>query len=319
MGLRHGEQATVTPALASAIRAAGRDFQPEELAMIRGIIQAHPELSRRAISLEVCRVLGWQQPGGRYKERSCRVALLRLHEMGAIELPPPRFEWGRRHERPDRTAAGEPRELTVTSLRALGAIGLETASTDDARRSPQEVLWNELVDRYHFLGYRPIVGPQVKLLVHGAPGVLACMGFGAAFGKVRARDRWIAWTDNQRRAHLHLVVNQVRFLILPWIRCPCLASHLLALTARQMPALWQQRYGYRPLLMETYVHADTHKGTCYRAANWLQVGTTSGYGKWKSSGRPTAPPKLVFLYPLVHNPRARLAVNPDLSHLARIR
>lgn len=296
----------------SSIAAAGRLFLPEEIAMIRGLIEAHPHLSRRAISLEVCRCLDWKQLGGRWKERSCRTRcagtrLLRLHENGVIELPPPRFHWRRRDQGTGRTPDGRPRPTMVSTLHDLRPIRLDPVSTDSAKQSGQEAMWNELVDRYHFLGYRSIVGPQVKTLVYGARGLVGCVGFGAAFGKVRARDDWIGWTDGQRVAKLHLVVNQARFLILPWVRCPHLASHVLALTARHLPAQWQRRCGYRPLLMETYVHANRHKGTCYRAANWLHVGVTSGYGKWKPSGRPTAPPKLVFLYPLVRDVRAHLA------------
>src|SRR4030067_796987 len=129
----------------------------------------------------------------------------------------------------------------------------------------------------------PIVGSQLKILLCGATGLVGCMGFGSAFGKVRARDDWIGWTGRQRRANLPRVINQVRFLLLPWIRCPGLASHTLGLAARQVPELWKQRYADRPLLLETFVDAICHQGICYSAANWLYLGPTSGYGKWKSS------------------------------------
>ena len=159
-------------------------------------------------------------------------------------------------------------------------------------------LWNEFVQRYHYLGYKPLPGEQIRYLVRSGDSLLAALGFGAAAWKVAPRDRFIGWTTRQREARLHLVVNNARFLILPWAHVPNLASHILARAARQLPADWRMRYGHAPVLLETFVERDRFRGTSYRAANWIHVGATQGRGKLDIHMRFPVTVKDIFLYPL---------------------
>jgi hypothetical protein len=173
----------------------------------------------------------------------------------------------------------------------------------------QQALWNEYVDRYHYLGHRLVVGPRIRYFVEVRGQPVACLAFGGAAWKVEPRDRWIGWTHEQRERSLLYIINNVRFLILPWFRVKNLASHILSLAARRVPDDWEERYGYRPVLMETFVQADRHVGTCYKAANWILVGETKGRGKMDRENRPRLPKKLVYVYPLTRDFRARLTAS----------
>ena len=276
-----------------------RLFTAGDLGIITEILRRDPQASRKAISLQVCERLAWRQPNGRLKDRACRVVLLQLHREGVIQLPPARVRWQRRADcAVPRTPAGEPRLPVQALLHELEPITLLQASTNTRSPTREETLWNELIDRYHFLGYRPIVGPQLKFLVASAHTLLGCLGFGAGAWKVRARDEWIGWTAEERRRNLPRVINNGRFLLLPWVRCPHLASHVLGMAARVVPVRWEQRFGVRPLLLETFVQADRHRGTCYRAANWIHLGETAGRGKWDPSKQRALPVKTLLVYPL---------------------
>jgi hypothetical protein len=244
--------------------------------------------------------LDWRKPDGGLKEMSCRVALLRMHEDGLLPLPPPRN--GNRNGRPLvlRTAAGEPQPCQACSLAELGPLHLELVS---AAQSP---LWNEYLDRYHYLGYAPLAGAQLRYWAYAGPRPVALFGYGAAAWRLGPRDRWIGWDEAQRQAGLCHVVGQARFLILPWIRCRHLASRLLSLSAAQLPGDWERHYGIRPWLLETFVDASRFRGTCYRAANWIDVGQTQGRGKKDRHRRACLPRKQIYLYPLCPNARQRL-------------
>ena len=159
-------------------------------------------------------------------------------------------------------------------------------------------LWNEYIQRYHYLGYQPLPGAQMRYLAQAHGQVLALLGFGAAAWKVAPRDRWIGWSPAQRQQSLHLLVQNARFLILPWITCPNLASKLLAMAARRLPEDWAERYSYRPVLLETFVERQRFVGTCYRAANWIHVGQTQGRGKLDSHHQAKLAVKDIWLYPL---------------------
>jgi len=185
-------------------------------------------------------------------------------------------------------------------LSALGPVRLELV---EPCRSG---LWNELIDRYHYLGYKPLPGAQLRYFASAGERLVAVLGFAAAAWQTAPRDAWIGWSQAQRRRNLAAVVNNARFLILPWIRVPHLASKLLALAARTLPAHWQARYGYRPLLLETFVEAERFSATCYQAANWVYVGDTQGRGKLGDHRLGLVPVKTVWLYPLVADCRARL-------------
>lgn len=284
----------------------GRVFSHEELLRVRAIVEASPDKHRYALSKMICEALDWRQANGRLKDRSCRDALLRLHERGFLQLPPRRR--APTHRRPititDKTAPRMPPALVPRDI--------STASFDiitGQRRRADEALWNEYVERYHYLGYGVPVGPHIKYFVRHRDQIIACLAFAGAAWKVAPRDQWIGWSQETREANLHFVVNNTRFLIFPWIRLPNLASRLLSLATKRLPNDWHRLYAYRPLMLETFVNADLHKGICYRAANWVCVGRTQGRGKMDRKHQARIPQKLVFLHPLDRGAREMLGTS----------
>jgi hypothetical protein len=279
----------------------GRQFSEEQLEQVRALIAASPNSSRTAISRQVCQLLNWRKADGGWKEVSCRVALLRMQEDGWLTLPPPRRKSNNGRRSPVRTQAAEPQPLQEFSLPQLGRLRLEIVTRE------RSALWNEYIDRYHYLGYTPLVGAQLRYLVYAEDRLLALFGYGASAWRLKPRDCWIGWNDAQRQAGLPRVVGQARFLILPWIRCPNLASKLLSLSATQLSTDWEQRYGIRPWLLESFVDTSRYDGICYRAANWIDVGQTQGRGKKDRHRRARLSRKQVYLYPLCKNCRKRFA------------
>ncbi len=274
------------------MRYCGREFSIAEIETLRSLIAHHPTATRAALSRLACEALDWRRPDGRLKDMSCRVAMLRMQANGLIELPPPRRRNGNGRPYTRRTPEAEPDLFGVSgSLRSLGHITLEPVA--DRRQSH---LWNEYVDRYHYLRFQPLPGAQLRYLARSNQQVIAAIGFGAAAWQTAPRDRFIGWTHAQRQKHLHLVVNNARFLIFPWISCKNLASRLLAMAARRLPDDWQQRYAYRPVLLETFVEIPRFRGTCYKAANWLCLGQTQGRGKLHDYA--CLPKKAVWVFPL---------------------
>lgn len=162
-------------------------------------------------------------------------------------------------------------------------------------------LWNEYIARYHYLGYTPMSGSQRRYNVFAGEQLVACLSFGASAWKLKERERYVDWSETQRQRNLQLVVNNARFLVLPWIESKGLASKILSKAARQLPNDWLQRYGFRPVLMETLVEFERHRGTCYKAANWINVGRTTGRGEKSSSHKQLIPVKGIWLYPLRKN------------------
>jgi len=283
----------------TAYRYCGRDFSEEEMDGIRRLIAADPPLHRAALSRRLCEQLRWVRPDGALKQMSCRVAMLRMEHDGLIRLPPPLTKNHNGRIKPQPTPAGDPREPIQLPLAELGPIVLCPV------RSPNDSsLWNELIERYHYLRYTPLPGAQLRYLVWTdggrwrEPQLLAALGFGAAAWTVAPRDRFIGWTAPERKRNLHLVVNNARFLILPWVRVKNLASHILARAATQLPLDWKHRYGFAPVLLETFVDTQRFRATCYRAANWRHVGQTQGRGKLNKTQLRLQPIKDIFLYPL---------------------
>ena len=272
-------------------RYCGRDFSESELALIRTLISENPTRHRADLSRLTCETLRWYKADGGLKEMSCRVAMLRMHRDGLIQLPAPRCP--RPQTRIRISPQTDPQPLLNQPVHDLPALQLcRVGPREDSRR------WNEYIHRYHYLGYQPIPGAQVRYWVSAGDRLLALLGFGAAAWQCAPRDSFIGWSHEQRQKRLHLVVNNARFLILPWIQSKNLASKILALAARQLSDDWHQRYGYRPLLMETFVEKDRFTGTCYKAANWSYVGQTQGRGKLGPAGKQSVPIKDLWLYPL---------------------
>jgi hypothetical protein len=245
--------------------------------------------------------LDWRKPDGGLKEMSCRVAMLRMQNDGLLTLPPPRNGNGNGKPRVRLTAATEPGQPCTAEVHQLGEIRLQLVCDRTVSR-----LWNEYIQRYHYLGYQPLPGAQLRYLAQAAGQTVALLGFGAAAWKTAPRDRWIGWSDHQRRERLHLIADNARFLILPWVRSQNLASKLLAMAARRLPGDWQRRYNYAPVLLETFVERDRFTGHCYRSANWIHVGHTQGRGKLDRTHKATLPNKDVWLLPLRKDFRSRL-------------
>jgi hypothetical protein len=282
-------------------RFCGRVFTVAEIAQIRELIAANPDMNRAGLARAVCDDFAWMKLDGSHKDMSCRLAMLRMHRAGLIALPPPAKGNGNRNRRPRLTSASDPECPLSVSAKSLGA--LETRLVDSSGASS---LWNEFIERYHYLGYQPLPGAQLRYLVSAGSKLLALLGFGASAWKTGPRDRWIGWTAAERKRQLHLVVNNARFLILPWIRSKNLASRVLGTVTRRLPRDWNDRYGYQPVLIETFVERDRFQGTCYRAANWIHVGQTQGRGKLDVKHENAVPVKDVFLLPLHKQFRRRL-------------
>ncbi len=284
------------------IRYCGRDFTADEMDQIRHLIASDSARNRAQLSRLVCDRLRWLRPDGRRKDMSCRVAMLRMERDGLITLPPPQKRNGNGRQCPRFTEASDPKGNVSLPVGALGQLRLRPVDTRQ-----DSSLWNEFIERYHYLGYKPLPGAQIRYLVFGGPRLLAALGFGAAAWKVAPRDRFIGWNDQQRRRNLHGIVNNARFLILPWITVRNLASRILATAIKRLPHDWQTRYGYQPVLLETFVQCNRFRGTCYRAANWIHVGQTQGRGKLDRTHCYQLPVKDIYLYPLHKHFRQRLA------------
>lgn len=272
----------------------GRDFSNSEINQIRQLITENPQANRLWLSKRVCEFLQWLTPAGLTKDMSCRVAMIRMHKDGLIKLPPPQSKNGNGKRCARSTPQAEPPPYEFqTPAGDIKNLRLELV-TDTA----QSLLWNELIDRYHYLGYTPLPGAQLRYFAKSQNTVLALFGFGASAWMVAPRDKFIGWNHAQRQSNLHLVVDNARFLILPWVHSRHLASRLLGMVSRQIADDWQNRYSYRPLMLETFVETPRFRGTAYKAANWIYVGQTQGRGKLGQSRENNLPIKDIWLYPL---------------------
>jgi hypothetical protein len=285
----------------TSYRLRGRHIGPDELHEIRTVISEHWSSGRTAISKLLCKRWDWRQPNGQLKDRACRVLLLRLEEKGAIELPPRQKESFRAPRRTDRRDFAVDTSALEGSLRSFGSLTIEMV-----RRTPDEALWDSLVDTHHYLGRPWIVGAYLKYLAYLDGRLVAALGWGSAAWKVGCRDALIGWDVRTRQANLHQVVNNVRFLILPWVRVKHLASKVLAANLKVLAADWQRFYAHPIVLAETFVDAERFQGTCYKAANWVRIGETKGRGKYDRHNESAQPVKGVYLYPLTKAYRRRL-------------
>jgi len=278
----------------------GRPFTAADLELIRALIAASPPLNRYRLSREVCERLNWRRADGRLKDMSCRVALLRMQAHGLITLPPPR------NAQPVTYRAHPDIEYAVLEPTIVPAVDLARLTVDLVGAKRDSLLWNAYIQRYHYLGHQLLPGAQLRYFVRAADQVVALLSFGASAWKTRPRDAFIGWTHEQRPRNLHLIVNNARFLILPWIKCRNLASRSLALISRRLAHDWHARYVYRPVLLETFVEKPRFTGTCYKAANWQYLGDTQGRGKLDRLHRNAQPIKSIWVYPLVSDFRRRL-------------
>ncbi len=269
----------------------GRALSAADLEVIREEIGRAEPANRAEIARRVCRALEWTNALGEPKLMSARVGLLRLHRAGLIELPAPR--WGNGNGRALTHAAvlWPPAIALDGRVDALSGVRLSVVCEKAASR-----LWNGLVDRYHYLGYSPLPGAQMRYLIESDQGLLGALGFGAAAWKVGVRDAWIGWDRLQREARPGAVVNNARFLLLPWIRVQ--QPSRLGLAVRRWALILPERYGERPVPVGDLCGVRRYRGTCYAAANWQYLGETQGRGKCDVTHRATLPRKGVFVYPL---------------------
>jgi len=277
----------------------GREFSEAEIQWFRRVVELEPKITRKRLSVIFCERTGWRKPDGGLKDMSCRVAMLKMERQGLIELPPPRREHNGRWQKRESHLFEAP-DAKITEK--AGDFVLRFEQTEKSTLP----LWNELVDRFHYLGYKPLPGAQLRYFVQSQHGIVAVLGFSAAAWKTAPRDRHIGWDHEARKNNLHLVVDNSRFLVLPWIRSKNLASRILGMATRRLADDWQARYKYRPVLMESFVQKDKFLGTSYKAANWKCVGETQGRGKLDRNNRRALPVKTVWLYPLVKDFRDQL-------------
>jgi len=270
----------------------GQDFGLDKLEKIRSVIAiANPPI-REEIARRVCRSFNWIDSLGRTKLMSCKVALLRLDRLGLIQLPSPstRNGNGKGLKVKEITIKKEKVELRVDKLQGLSLVCVSSKGDSE--------LWNSLISKYHYLGYSPLAGAQKRYLIIWDKGILGAIGFSAAAFRLESRDNWIGWDDQLRERNLQYIVNNTRFLILPWVKSINLASKILSLSARRVREDFKNSYGYSPVLLETFVETGRFRGSSYRAANWIYLGQTKGRGKQDRYHRNRLPVKDIYVYPL---------------------
>lgn len=271
----------------------GKKFTQEDFELIRNIIRKNPKESRFSLSKIICKTFRWYKANGGFKDMSCRVAMLKMHRAGLIQLPDSRVKNYRAQSRIERTFFSEPGVAISKSVNELNKINIELIKSTTSSK-----IWNEFIDRYHYLGYVKLPGAQLRYLFSTDNQYLGAIGFGAAAWKVAPRDSWIGWNEKQRKEKLYLIINNARFLILPWISCRNLATKILSSVSKRIVNDWYERYHYRPVLLETFVEIQKFQGTCYKAANWINVGLTKGRGRMDKYKLKNKPVKSIWLYPL---------------------
>jgi Druantia protein DruA len=286
--------------MAETWRYRGQEITSEQITLLREFIGAHPSSSRWKLSRQLCEEWGWKQANGALRDVVCRGLLLMLERAGQIELPPVRWQI----QGQCRTQRRRPEALLLDTaplamtLRELGSIEIT-----QVRRTVDEPLFNSLLEHYHYLGYEQPVGEHLKYVAWAQGRPLACLGWSSAPRHLGSRDRFIGWSGQARRRNIRLIAYNTRFLILPWVQVAHLASHLLSRMARRLSPDWERIYGHPIYFLETFVDPERFRGTCYRAANWVVLGRTTGRGKDDQTHRPNRSLKEVLGYPLT--PRFR--------------
>lgn len=283
----------------------GRWFSEQELQDVKYIVRMFPQLSRYELAKTICEGLSWVAPNGKYKIEACQQLLEKLEKQSEIVLPKKRT-----------TKPLAPEEQILTGEQTEGNPDLHGIVGDvspiklEAVRSRDSIrLWNEYVERYHVLGYKRPFGAHQRYFIWSGNEPkqrLGCLLFSASSWALSERDTWIGWNKEARSQRLHLIVNNSRFLIFPWVKVKNLASKVLSLAARQVPVDWHERYGFEPVLLETFVDVELYQGTCYQAANWVYLGQTTGRGRMDRHHQHLSSPKRIYMYPLRRDFRAIL-------------
>lgn len=280
----------------------GRLVNDRDIVFINQLIKDNPEDSRYALSKKLCQAWNWVQPNGTLKDMVCRGLMLHLHRSGLIRLPPvkqcitnPLVE------------RKKPGAIKIDQTPIEGKLSsLPRPSILEVRRTPEEKRFNGLIERYHYLGYCHPVGEQLKYMVYAGERPIACFAWSSAPRHIGCRDRFIGWSQEQRKGNIHLLAYNSRFLILPWVRIKHLASYLLGRMSKRVPQDWSRLYHHPVFYLETFVDQERFKGTCYRAANWIYLGETTGRGKNDQTHKVNRSIKAVWGYPLDQQFRRRL-------------
>ncbi len=272
----------------------GRAVSDTDVEFIKRLIAEHPSASRRALSKLLCEVWDWRQSNGELRDMVCRGLMLELHRSGLIELPPVRW-------RPPNNVVVRyrPRRAEIDTAKLRAPLSeIRPLEFRQARRTDEESLVASLIEEHHYLGYTRPVGEHLKYLVYAADRPVACLAFSSAPRHLAPRDRFIGWSPEARRRNIRFVAYNTRFLILPWVEVPYLASHILGRIAKRLPGDWERVYGHPIYFLETFVDPARFRGTCYLAANWSVLGRTTGRGKDAPTKKPNRPKKDVLGYPL---------------------
>jgi len=277
----------------------GRIITPADITFIQQLIEANPALSRRKLSAKLCEAWDWKQANGALRDMVCRGLLLMLDRAGQIQLPPVR-------QRPNNPLAKRqkpaPVLIDITPLQSPLKL-LQPIQIQQVRRTGDEPLYNSLIEQHHYLGYEQPVGEHLKYVVWSQGRPIACMAWSSAPRHLGCRDRFIGWDSQARRRNIRFTAYNTRFLIVPWVQVPHLASHILGRIAQRVSPDWEALYSHPIYFLETFVDPERFRGTCYRAANWMLLGETTGRGKDDQTNRPNRSIKQLLAYPLT--PRFR--------------
>jgi hypothetical protein len=286
----------------TVLRYRGRNYTQDQVRFIRDLIAAHPELNRCSLSAKLCEAWNWRQKNGHVCDMVARGLMLALHRSGDIELPKPR------RVSPNPFLARKPPKILPIDRTPLQCdlADLRPLEFRRVRRTADEPLFHSLIEEHHYLGYTQPVGAHLKYMVfaHGRP--IACLAWQSAPRHLGPRDRFIGWSKEARLMNIRFVAYNPRYLILPWVKVAHLASHILGRMAKILPRDWEQAYGHPLYYLETFVDPDRYRGTCYFAANWQELGWTTGRGKDSVSMKPNRSLKKVLGYPLTRRFRERL-------------
>jgi len=286
----------------------GQTIRQDQVSEIAKIVATFPKLTRTELANTICELFSWKRPTGKLKTVECRQFLERLEVRGIIQLPDCQTKYAKRTKfSVDKTESSDTQAIVSLKLNELSPILLSRVENYSERQ-----LWYEYMDRYHYLGYRLPFGAQLRYFVQSGPSRfrLGCLQFSSPAWKMAARDRWIGWSDEERKRNLQKIINNSRFLIFPWVRVKNLASSVLAVAVKTVPGDWSECYGYHPVLLETLVDKSQFKGTCYKAANWVNVGQTTGRGRMdRQNKRKGMAVKDIYLYPLVKSFRKELTLS----------
>ncbi len=298
--MTQNQQTITTP-----LRFCGKPVSHQQLALITQIVAQCGGLSRTELANTVCELLDWKRPNGKLKTVECRQFLEQLQTRTALHLPAVRHKGRGKSQKIALTSLSVGTELLQGTVKDFQPVSLRVVSTEQERRH-----FRELIERHHYLGYRIPFGAQLCYLIEVArpiPTVVGAIQLSSPAWRMAPRDHWIGWTDAMRARHLQRIVNNSRFLILPFVRIKFLASHALSLVSRRLVSDWQANYHIAPVLLETLVDIQRFSGVCYRAANWLELGQTSGRGRQDNQhARHGAAPKRLFIYPLRADARESL-------------